>query len=76
MILQTLWIRAGSGKTTRNISLHFVADELGFELCSVLPALHHLTGADYTSKVGTKLSALRISPENYLIGFGSSKFLF
>ena len=29
------------------------------ELCSVLPAVHILTGCDTTSKVGAKLSALK-----------------
>lgn len=41
----------------------------GPELCNVLPALYHLTGADYTSKVGTKRSALRASPQKFLVNF-------
>ena len=46
-----------------------MAQKLGFNLCKCLPALHHLTGSDYTSKVGTKHKALLGSPENYLLFF-------
>ena len=71
-----LWVRAGTGKFLRNLALHELATLHGTQLCSVLLAVHHLTGADYTSKVGTKLAALEVTPENYLIGFGSSKMIY
>lgn len=50
----------------------------GPELCAVLPALYHLTGADYTSKVGTKRSALRASPVRFFGNFakGKNKYIF
>ena len=37
----------------------------------MLPAVHSLTGCDYTSKFGTKLAALKVHPENYLKEFGT-----
>ena len=51
-----MWVQVGRGNTTRNIPLHKLAMLHGKDLCSVLPALHHLSGSVYTSKVGTKLS--------------------
>lgn len=50
-----------------------MAERHGSELCSVLPALYHLTGADYTSKVGTKRSALNASPVKLLDSFANGK---
>ena len=44
----------------------------GLDLCKVLPAVHMLTGCDYTSKVGTKPPALKADPVNYLQNFGCS----
>ena len=37
----------------------------------MLPAVHSLTGCDYCSKFGTKLSSLKASPETYLKDFGT-----
>ncbi|OXU30012.1 hypothetical protein TSAR_009479 [Trichomalopsis sarcophagae] len=59
MNLQKLWVQVGAG-------IYKLAEDCGMKLCSVLPALHHLTDADYTSKVGTKHSALGSEPEKYL----------
>lgn len=73
LYLQTIWIRAGIGSTARDIPLHLLAVNYTDEFCSCLPALHHLTGADYTSKVGTKLSALHGNPEKYLLEFAKGK---
>ena len=50
-----------------------MASKLGEVKCSVLPALHHLTGADYTSKVGTKLAGLKGNPELYLTQFAQGE---
>ena len=36
----------------------------------MLPALHTLTGCDYTSKVGTKPAAVDAKPGKYLKYFG------
>lgn len=57
IIFYTLCVRAGYSKTARDIPIHTLSTRLGEELFSALPALHHLTGADYNSKVGTKLAA-------------------
>ena len=66
-----LWMRAGLGDTTRYIPLHLIA-ERKHELCTVLPAIHILTGCDTTSKVGTKLSALKPPAVQLLSEFGKS----
>lgn len=71
--MQTLWVHAGIGNSVRDIPIHILTEFHGEELCAVLPALHHLTGADYTSKVGTKLKALKSDPEKFLQSFGKGK---
>ena len=38
--------------------------------------MHHLTGADYTSKIGTKRNALLADPEKYLMTFAKGKTYF
>lgn len=67
--LKELWMRAGAGNTTRLIPVHKIADNVQ-EICQVLPALHMLTGSDYTSKFGTKQAALKARPSEYLQKFG------
>ncbi|KAJ8668266.1 hypothetical protein QAD02_009929 [Eretmocerus hayati] len=67
--LNTLWIRAGNAKTVRDIPIHLLAAHYGEEFCSVLPAIHHLTGSDYTSKIGTKTKALQGNPVHFLLRF-------
>ena len=42
------------------------------DLCTVLPALHSLTGCDITSKIGTKKAALKADPKIHLHGFGTT----
>ena len=69
--LSELWMRAGVGDSTRYIPLHLIF-EMNPELCSVLPAIHILTGCDTTSKVGTKLSALKSPAAQLLSEFGKS----
>ena len=69
--LEKLWVTAGNGDSHRFIPIHALAVQLGDSLCKVLPAVHTLTGCDYTSKFGTKAAALKASPENFLNGFGT-----
>ena len=69
--LSELWMRAGVGDSTRYIPLHLIF-ERKTELCSVLSAIHILTGCDTTSKVGTKLSALKPPAAQLLSEFGKS----
>ena len=66
-----LWITAGVGDTSRYIPVHTLAAELGETLCQILPAIHTLTGCDYTSKFGTKAAALKANPEQFLKDFGN-----
>ena len=70
-----LWIKTGSGDSVRYIPIHVLTAQLGRELCQVLPAIHSLTGCDYTSKFGTKLAALKAHPEQYLKDFGAKNNL-
>ena len=63
--------KTGVGEPMQWILMHKLADHLG-DLCKVLPAVHPLTGSDYTSKFGTKYAALRANPERCLIEFGQS----
>lgn len=68
--LKELWVKAGLGDTTRYIPIHTLANKLGQDLCKVLPAVHNLTGSDYTSKFGTKAASLKANPTELLQGFG------
>ena len=69
--LLELWKRAVVGDSTRYIPLHLIFERKP-ELCSVLPVIHILTGCDTTSKVGTKLSALKPPAAQLLSEFGKS----
>lgn len=69
--LNQLWVKCGVGNSTRFMPIHIMAPQHG-KLCSVLPAVHHLTGSDYTSKVGTKAAALKVNPQTFLSKFGHS----
>ena len=69
--LKEFWMRAGVGDTTRYVPLHILGGKVP-NLCKVLPAAHALTGCDITSKVGTKLAALKVGPEKYLEHFGKT----
>ena len=71
--LRELWVRAGRGSTTtRFVPLHILHTRLGSALCTVLPAVHSLTGCEITSKIGTKKAALKADPESHLHGFGTT----
>ena len=55
-----MWVRAGRGTTTRVVPLQILHTRLGSDdLCTVLPALHSLTGCDATSNIRTKKAALK-----------------
>lgn len=68
--MKELWMQAGPSHAIRYIPLHLLHARMGNELCKVLPALYTLTGCDWTSKVGTKKSALEADAETLLQGFG------
>ena len=40
------------------------------EICKVILPLHHLTGCDSSSKVGTKAAGLKANPTQHLQKFG------
>lgn len=62
----------GAGAKKRTVPIHVVVSQLSSELCQVLPAMHHLTGSDYTSKVGRgKNQELKAKPDQYLLNFAS-----
>ena len=73
--LKELWIKGGKGDTSRYIPVHVLYEKLGSELCSVLPALHSLTGCDITSKVGTKKAAIQSNPVQFLSMFRKNPVL-
>ena len=58
----------GAATKTRFLPLHTLDRKVGFQLCSIPPALHHLCEADYTSKVGTN-SAVQANPDSFLANF-------
>lgn len=62
-----------TSERVRMVPIHAIAKKLGVQTCNAIVAAHHLTGADYTSKVGTKLSAIHANPQNYLLNFGRGK---
>ena len=68
--LSDLWMKFGIGDSSRFIPLHFLASQLGPRVCSVIIKAHILTGCDITSKIGTKVAALKCKPEKYLMTFG------
>src|SRR6267154_477406 len=69
--LQELWQKAGVDNTTRYMPIHKLASSHGQELCSVLSAVHSITGCDSTSKFGTKQAALSVNPVKFLTAFGA-----
>ena len=72
MGLKELWVKSGIRESVRHIPVHTLASKLGKELCEVIPAVHVLTGSDYTSKCGTKHASLAANPVQYLSGFGKT----
>ena len=68
--LSELWMKFGTGDTSRFIPLHLIASQIRQIVCSVKIKAHILTGCDVTSKIGTKVAALKCNPEKYLITFG------
>ena len=70
-VLQQLWIRTGTSQAPHLIPVHHLASRHGKDVCKVLPAIHTLTGSDYTSKFGTKPAAMKADASQYLIKFGA-----
>ena len=55
--VQTIWMRAGLGNTTRNITIHTLTTKMWPPLSRPIHAIHALTGTDATSKSGTKAAS-------------------
>ena len=70
--LQELWVRTGVADFTRLLPVHAIHQKMGQDLCTLLPAIHALSGTDYTSKFGTKKAALNNGSKKYLENFGLS----
>lgn len=58
--LSELWMKFGTGNSTRFIPLDFVASQLGPIICSVIIKAHILTGCDITSKAGKKSGCIKM----------------
>ena len=61
MNLSELWIGFGTGKTFREIPIHYISQQLGPKRCLALPFFHAFTGCDVTSAmlgVGKKLHGM------------------
>ena len=70
--LQELWVKTGVADSTHFIPGHSLASVIGADVCRVLPAVHCLTGCDYTTTIGTKNAAIEAKPCQYLLNFGFS----
>ena len=57
--LKELLMVCGSGTSKCTINIHSLIDALPTHLPGILPAVHALTGCDSTSKIATKLTALK-----------------
>ena len=57
--LKELLMVCGSGTSKRTINIHSLIDALPTHLPGILPAVHALTGCHSTSKIATKLTALK-----------------
>ena len=56
--LAEVWMKTGREETRRTVPLHKIHTRKP-ELCKILMAIHNLTGADTTSKVGTNKGGLK-----------------
>ena len=57
-----LWMKFGNGDSSRFIPPHFLASQRGPRVCSGIIKAHILIGCDITSKIGTKMAALKCKP--------------
>ena len=69
-----LWVKYGTGNNERFIPIHLLANRIGY-MCHIILKAHILTGGDVTSKVGTKVNALKANPAQHLSRFGENDSL-
>lgn len=55
-------------KKIRNIPIHLIALNAGQSICQSIVSVHHLSGS------GTKHSAMKADPSEYLLEFGRGEF--
>ena len=64
-------MKLGSRKNKKIVPIHLLVEQLHYNLVSRLPAIHALSGCGTTSKVGPKLSVIKLSVDLSLLdGFG------
>ena len=61
--IKEVWMKYGIGMSQRFIPIHSLYHKLEKSVINSLLMLHILTGCDITSKVGTKLAAIKASRE-------------
>ena len=72
--LHHFWLNKGSGTSRKIHPIHSIVRDIGLDVIKYLPAAHALTGADTTSKVGTKHSLMSKTDKFELLeGFGMSE---
>ena len=72
--LKHLWLNKGSGTKRLVYPLDILVSDIGDEIIQNHPAAHALTGADTTSKIGTKVSMMSQKNKLCLLdGFGISE---
>lgn len=64
-----MWVHTEVGDSTRLLPVHVIHKSMGQDLCSLLSAIHALSGSEYTSKVETRKAALYIASRSYLNHF-------
>ena len=65
-----IWVRFGAGEKNMGIPIHVLANKLGDHLSSLIILKTHLvTGCDVASKIRTKPSTMKNSPEIFLEDF-------
>ena len=73
--LEYLYVKIGGNKRTKKtVPIHLLHSLVPDSLISVLPAVHALTGADTTSKIGAKTAVLKKSVDlEYIKSFGKAE---
>jgi len=70
LMIDELWFHTGTGRNKKYIPVHTAVNQVGTEVCQLLPAMHALTGCDSTSSlhgIGKKsaLSVMRKHHETF-----------
>ena len=74
--LKEFWIVSGQSKARTVVQIHMLVDSMNDDVIGILPAVHVLTGSDTSSKIGTKVKALKAAETHgneLLCFFGKSE---